>query len=45
MGAIGLVCSYYAECGQEGGVDCACIVEEGANDVLGPFDFGLVQRG
>ncbi len=43
MGAIGLACGDGAECGQESWVDGACVVEEGADDVLDVLDFGLVQ--
>ena len=40
-GAVGLLCCDRAQRGEQGGIDCATVVEECANDVLDVFDVFL----
>ena len=45
IGAAGLGCSKGAEGDEHGGVDCTCVEEEGADDLLEALDAGRVEGG
>ena len=43
LGAFGLVGGESTKCDEHGVVDCSCVEEEDADDLLQVFDFGLFE--